>query len=162
MDYKVFGQLDGPVYGRQDMEDGQVYMERIMKAVFFGEREEETRHIYDKMHGTFSGCCFRDKELKMEFPVQEWELNPMQTMHGGLITTAVDMTCGLLVRFYKQSVSAATVHLSVDFLRPLRLGEVFTVRAKINRQGRRILFLTAEVVSSDGGQPAATASGTFV
>lgn len=162
MDYKIFEQLDGPLYGRRDMEDGQNYMERIMRAAFLGGAKEGEERIYEKMQGTFAGCDFRGKALEMEFYVQEWELNPMLSMHGGLLTTAVDMTCGILVRFYKQSVSAATVHLSMDFLKPLRCGEAFTVRARINKQGRRIIFLTAEVVLEDSGQTAATASGTFV
>ena len=161
MDYSVFEQMDGTVYGRQEMEEGQSYMERVLRAAFQSKQEEEGR-VYEKMQGIFAGCSFKDRVLRMEFPVQEWELNPMQTLHGGLLTTAIDMTCGILVRFYKRSVKAATVHLSVDFLRPLKCGERFTVQAKINKQGRKIIFLTVEVILTDSGQTAATASGTFV
>lgn len=161
MRYKVFEQLDKGDFKRGCKEDGQAYMERILSHVFLPEADDEER-IYEKMQGIFLGCNYEDKMLEAEFPVREWEMNSIQTMHGGLTAAAVDMTCGVLVRFFKRSVRAATAQLSVNYLRPLSCGETFIVRAKINKQGRRIIFLTAEVVSKDSGQTAATASGTFV
>lgn len=162
MDYKVFEQLSEDAFKKKYGENMQAYMEHILTQVFLTELDDGKEHIYDKMGGRFAGCDYKSKVAEAEFFVREWELNSIQTMHGGLIATAVDITCGVLVRFFKRSGSAATVQLSVDYLKPLSGGEGFIVRAKINKQGRRIIFLTAEVISKDSGQTAATASGVFV
>lgn len=162
MDYRIFDRMRDLSFGQGETEDGQYDMERIFRAVFAGESADGKRHIYEMMECSFFGCSFAQKWLEVGFTVQEWELNPKETMHGGLIVTAVDMACGLLVRFFKRSMSAATVHLSVEFLRPLMCGEEFLVRAQINKYGTRIIFLTAEVLRKDDRETAATASGTFV
>lgn len=161
MDYRIFDRMDDLGFRQGETESGQHYMERILKEAFAKPADGE-RHIYEMMECRFSGCSFEEKWLEAGFIVQGWELNPKETMHGGLIVTAVDMVCGLLVRFFKRSMGAATVHLSVEFLRPLICGEEFLVRAQINKYGTRIIFLTAEVLKKDSGEPAATASGTFV
>lgn len=166
MDYHVFELLGNPQFGQQEAEDGQAYMERIFRKVFGPQQEEKevqiTEHIYELMRSRFVSCSFQEKTLEMEFQVQQWELNPMGNLHGGILVTAVDMTCGILTRFYRQTKAVSTVHLSVDFLRALQCKDQFIVRAKMNKSGRRISFLTAEVILKKDGKVAATASGTFV
>ncbi len=162
MDYRIFDSMDAPTLRQKESEDDQHYMERILREVFAEETPDGGKHIYEMMDCRFSGCSFQEKWLEAGFVVENWELNPKETMHGGLIVTAVDMVCGLLVRFFKRRMGAATVHLSVDFLRPLMCGEEFLVRARITKYGSRIIFLAAEVLRKDSGELAAAASGTFV
>lgn len=162
MDYGIFEQMDTSVWKQDEAENGQEYMERILETVFMNSSQDGKEHIYEMMQGRYHGCDYAQQKLEMEFHVKEWELNPAETLHGGLLVTAVDMTCGILVRFMKHSKEASTVHLSVDFLRTLPLNEAFTVCATVSKHGRRIIFLTAEVRKKDNKQLAATASATFV
>lgn len=162
MDYGIFEQMDESVWKKNETEGEQVYMERFLETVFMSANTDGKEHIYEKMQGSYHGCDYIEQKLEMEFKVYEWELNPATTLHGGLLATAVDMTCGILVRFMKRSKEASTVHLSVDFLRPLLCHEVFIVCAKINKLGRRIIFLTVEVRKKDSKSLVATASATFV
>ena len=50
------------------------------------------------MQVEFYACNYEKKSVTLRFPVQRWELNHMATMHGGLIATAIDTTCGVTVR----------------------------------------------------------------
>lgn len=165
MDYSVFGLLESGQWAQQEAEDGQAYMDRVFRKVFSARQEEDgehlTEHVSEMMRGRYVGCDFQERSLRAEFQVRQWELNPSENLHGGILTTSVDMVCGLLTRFYRKTAAVSTVHLCIDFLRPLRCGEIFVVLAKVNKTGKRITFLTAEVIQKDG-QIAATASGTFV
>ncbi len=166
MDYQVFEMLGDSRFAQQEAEEGQAYMERVFRRVFGSSQEEDgeqiTEHVYELMRSRFVSCSFQERTLDMEFVVRQWELNPMGNLHGGILVTAVDMACGILTRFYRQTKAVSTVHLSVDFLRPIKCGETFIVRAKLNKSGRRIAFLTAEAFLKKDGRTAATASGTFV
>lgn len=55
-------------------------------------------HLYSRMQVEFYACNYEKKSVTLRFPVQRWELNHMATMHGGLIATAIDTTCGVTVR----------------------------------------------------------------
>lgn len=166
MDYQVFERLGDSQFGQQEAEDGQAYMERVFRKVFSSQQEEDgeqvAEHVYEMMQSRFVACGFQEQTLDVGFQVRQWELNPMGNLHGGILMTAVDMTCGLLTRFYRQTGKVLTAHLSVDFLRPMQSGDQFVVRAKLNKSGRRIAFLTAEVRLTKNGKVMATASGTFV
>ncbi len=162
MDYSIFERMNEFIETPIDQANGQYSMEKIIKEVLQASDDDKEQHIYNMLCCEFSECNYEKKQLKMEFPVQIWELNPAKTLHGGLLATAIDMTCGLLVRFVKESMSTATVHLSIDYLRPLQVEEDFVVEAKITKQGRNIIFLTAEVYSKGNDKIVATASGTFV
>lgn len=166
MDYQVFERLGDSRFGQREAEDGQAYMERIFRKAFVSRREadgeQSEEHVYEMMRSRFAACGFQEQTLDVEFQVRQWELNPMGNLHGGVLVTAIDMTCGLLTRFYRQTGKVLTAHLSVDFLRPMQSGDQFVVRAKLNKSGRRIAFLTAEVRLKKDGKVMATASGTFV
>jgi len=162
VNYRIFEQECEADHPTASVKEGQKYMEDIFKKVFQSESEDGDNRINVMLNAKFCSCSFVEKTLEIEFPVQEWELNPVLTMHGGLMATTIDMTCGLLVRFMKRSNEAATVHLSVDYLRSVQPDEDFIVSAKVNKFGRNIIFLTAEVKIKHTHQIAATASLIFV
>ena len=107
MDYQVFERLGDSQFGQQEAEDGQAYMERVFRKVFSSQQEEDgeqvAEHVYEMMQSRFVACGFQEQTLDVGFQVRQWELNPMGNLHGGILMTAVDMTCGLLTRFYRQT-----------------------------------------------------------
>ena len=81
------------------------------------------------------------------------------TLHGGALFAALDDAMGTAPLVLAGEL-ALTRSLSVRFLRPVLLGMALEIRSRItSREGRRIV-VEAEMTS--GGQPVATATGTFV
>lgn len=72
--------------------------------------------------------------------VQDCHLNHQGIVHGGVAATLADNAMG-----YQASQSlggpVATVNLAVDYLASIRAGDWLEVRSRIDRQGKRMLFL---------------------
>lgn len=86
---------------------------------------------------------------------------PYGTLHGGatasLIDTAMAFAC---VSVMAEGEQSTTVDLTVHYLRPHTEGEVFCT-AKIERAGKRVLTVSAEVVNEQG-KLVATALSTYM
>lgn len=119
-------------------------------------------HLYSKMQIEFYACSYEKRSVTLRFPVQRWELNHMATMHGGLIATAVDTTCGVLVRSVSKSQRIPTINLSLNYLSPAMAQDVLLVTAKADRAGRSICNVSAECKSEKMGKLIATATANFM
>ena len=60
----------------------------------------------------------------MAYRAQEWELNPENIMHGGIISTALDTSMGFLAHYYTHlsAPTVVTVTMNVTFLKPVLAG----------------------------------------
>ena len=54
----------------------------------------DRNRLYCKWKLEFHSCNAADHSLTLRYPIREWELNHMSTMHGGLIAAAIDTTSG--------------------------------------------------------------------
>ncbi len=108
------------------------------------------------------GCCPENPiGLHMEFfedgddIVSTWHPEHnyqgwVNTMHGGILSTLVDETCGWVVT-RKMQTSGFTTNLSVKFRKAVSTTEpTLTVRAHIIKQMRNLLFIHAEITNSKG------------
>lgn len=74
----------------------------------------------------------------------------VDTMHGGVLSTLIDETCGWVVT-RKMQTSGFTASLNVKFRKPVSTNEpVLTIRANIVKQMRNLLFIHAEISNSQG------------
>jgi len=74
----------------------------------------------------------------------------VDTMHGGVLSTLIDETCGWVVTRKKQT-SGFTTNLSVKFRKAVSTNEsVLTIRANIAKQMRNLLFIHAEITNTIG------------
>lgn len=158
MDYSVF---EGELYRKGEDETEQAYMERLFKSALTG-NEERKNKINELMGAKFGECSVEERTLTLCFHVEDWMLNPSGTMHGGLMTTTVDMTMGMLARYYKQANYTVTAQLSMNFMRALKRHAEFHVCAKAEKVGRRTIFLRAEIIDSETEELAATATALFM
>ena len=66
---------------------------------------EELEFINGKMAATLNGrlkaeleCCNdADQELTLKFPLQDWQVNGLGTLHGGMINTMMDLVMSMAV-----------------------------------------------------------------
>ena len=108
------------------------------------------------------GCC-PDNPIGLhlefyedgEYIVSTWQPGEnyqgwVETLHGGIISTLIDETCGWVVT-RKMQTSGYTVSLNVKFKKAVSTKEQWvTVRANVVKQMRNLVFIHAEVTDSNG------------
>ncbi len=85
---------------------------------------------------------------------------PHGLLHGGATASVIDTTTAFaVVSVLADGEKASTVDLTVHYLRPVFEGEILCT-ARIVRAGKRLLTVSAEVVSGEG-KMIATALSTY-
>ncbi|WP_417722492.1 PaaI family thioesterase [Salipiger sp.] len=102
---------------------------------------------FDTMLGALYGRPDGDR-MVMGFRVCERHINAHGTCHGGMLASFADMLAyAARVGAGLMETSMPTVTLSVDYLRPVMLGDWVEGRSDVTKNGKRLLFsrITAEV-----------------
>lgn len=160
MNYDVFSEMENGRLTQSSEETEQSFMTRVLQTVFLPSTEDlET--INDVLSPRFVECSAEKKMLCAEFEVSDWMRNPSGNLHGGILSTAVDIAVGVLARFYKQTRKMVTVNLFINYLSAVPADSKFCVCATVDRVGRRMVFARADVYVVETGKLAATASVTF-
>lgn len=85
--------------------------------------------------------------------------NPMGRVHGGLIAALADAAMGIAFgRTLVDGEDFATIEMKVNFIRPVRQGDI-TATARVLQRGLRIGFVECQL-RTDTGKLIATASST--
>lgn len=143
-------------------EERQAAMEQLFQQVLQPSVLEGPAQITDMFTLELVDCDVEQMRLSLSVLAERWNLNPNGMFHGGILATAVDMTMGLLVRYYKKADWVATAQLNVNYLRPVHPGSKVIVAAKLDKVGARMAFLSADVTVEGSDQLVATATGVFV
>jgi len=162
MNYDYFSQLeDGSLVKPEDHTE-QEFMEQILSAVFSEKTEAMAGRINDKLEPQFSGCSAQERSMSISFTAQEWMLNPNGTLHGGMLSTCVDMAMSVLSRYLSKKRTMVTAQLSMNFLRTVCRGDTFTVHVTADHVGRRSVIVHAYVSISSSEKYAATATAVLM
>ncbi|MCC8024941.1 MAG: PaaI family thioesterase [Clostridium sp.] len=162
MDYGIYNQMEDGSFRQQAGETEQAYMERVIRAVVEARRNKEIESFNDMFAPEFCGCSAEDGSLRLRYRPQSWQKNPNGVLHGGIITATIDMTLGMLTRYYVRSSKSLTVQLNVSFMREIPLEHSYYVLAKADKTGRRVKFLSAEITDELTGKIAAKATSMFM
>ena len=120
--------------------------------------------VIPEMDPRFVACNFENGTLEMAYDVKAWELNPLDGIHGGMISTALDTTMGVLAHYYTHlsSPTVVTVTMNVSFLKPIVLGDTFHIKAQLDSLGRTLATVKAEVCLERSDVLACIATATFM
>lgn len=84
-------------------------------------------------------------DITMTCQTMPWMRNPAGTLHGGMCAAILDQAMGFVAYSLRAGEGIApTVHLAVDYHRPLCPGEPVTVKVHIVSVTRRFFTLTAQ------------------
>ena len=75
------------------------------------------------------------------FQASEQHENLRGVVQGGMLMTLADRMLGAIGRAHNAGRPQATVHLGVDFMAPVRIGDVVIGRGRLKRNTRTLMFL---------------------
>jgi uncharacterized protein (TIGR00369 family) len=92
---------------------------------------------------------------------EERHLNPSGTVHGGVISTLIDISMAeALNTMAEEDEQPFTIQITVNYMKPGKPGAL-TSTAEVRKGGERITIVEAEVVQEDDGEVIALATGTY-
>ena len=105
-------------------------METFFQNAMLPGSELKHHGVIPQMDPVFVTCDFVKGTIDMAYHAQEWELNPENIMHGGIISTALDTSMGLLAHYYTRlsAPTVVTVTMNVTFLKPVLAGDIFHIK----------------------------------
>jgi acyl-CoA thioesterase len=133
--------------------------EALAKAAFLGALE-----TYSQKFGTFFlakllglDIGFTEHSCVVEMEVHDYMFNPQGSLHGGVISTILDISMGHLLNH--KAGPGATLEMKVQFVRAVRRGRV-RCEATFIKQGRTVSYIEARLVD-DEQRPLAVGTSTW-
>ena len=89
-------------------------------------------------------------------------LNPGGTVHGGAISTLVDISMAEAIgtTVAEEDERPVTVEMKVNYMAPGKPGALAS-EARVHKGGKRMTVVEAEVVQEEDGEVVALATGTY-
>ena len=130
---------------------------------------EELKMINGKMAATLNGrmeaslyaCDDSSREITLQFPLKDWEVNGIGTLHGGMASTMLDLTMSMVIYAYARQSVPPTISMTTNYLRPIPMEGSVLVKARVTSLGRKNGTAYSEVIIPSSGKVACTAIGTY-
>jgi acyl-coenzyme A thioesterase 13 len=90
-----------------------------------------------------------EQEVRMQFKVEQYMLNPTGILHGGIAATMLDELMGAATSLAGRPTAFATINMSVDYLHSARLGDIITGEGRIIRAGKTVMHAEARLMCGD-------------
>lgn len=99
--------------------------------------------------------------VAVEYLVRPEMGNPLGGLHGGVSSAIIDEVIGMMLVTLDADHFYTSVNLAVDFIGNIRVGEKIITRAKLVRQGSKIVNAEA-VIENENGALLAKATSNLV
>jgi len=142
--------------------DEQLAMEEYLRQTVKENYEQQGDRINGMLKPAFVSCSAAEKTTVMAYPVQDWQGNRYQVMHGGMVTTCIDNAMAMLGMYLSPSRSCTTLSMEVKFLRPVWPGDTLEVTTRAVMDGSRVEHFASEAVSRGTGKVIATATAVYM
>ncbi|MDP7983128.1 MAG: PaaI family thioesterase [Conexivisphaera sp.] len=127
---------------------------------------DEINRSFSEETGLYEALGFRVTEVGDGYARLEFHFSHMASgrrgrphVHGGVVMTALDTTCGLAVMSVNTGHEQSTLELKVNFVKPL-LRDPFEVTGRVIHIGKNTAVVEGEIVDSEGAV-CARALGTW-
>ena len=114
-----------------------------------------------RLKGAFVSCDDGEKEIVLKYPLEDWMVNGLGTLHGGMINTMMDLVMSIAVYAFSRETIPPTVSMTTNYLRPVPMGEFVEIKARLTSLGKRNATCYCEAVIPESGKVACTAIGTY-
>ena len=140
----------------------QADMEKTLSLSIEYQRERLNGTINQMLKPRFVSCDAENKTAIFAFEAQDWMANPMHTLHGGIIATAIDLALGTSAYYWANKHYPPVMSLTVNFMRPGRIDGEFMIRSQVLVHGKTAIHVTGEVWNAGAAEkPIASATGVY-
>lgn len=124
--------------------------------------ETMSHTLNGRMRAELDACSEEEKELTLRFPLLDWEVNGLGTLHGGMVNTMLDLAMSMVVYCFSRTSIPPTISMTTNYLRPVPMdGGYVLIRARLTSLGKRNATAYGEAVVPGSGKTACTAIGTY-
>jgi len=131
--------------------------------------EKELAFVNVEMAATLNGRLKADlessddekQEIVLKFPLEQWQVNGLGTLHGGMANTMMDLAMSMAVYCFSRQSIPPTISMTTNYLRPIPMDQYVFIRAKVTSLGKRNATAYCEAIIPGNGQVACTALGTY-
>lgn len=149
------------VLRREDLGDQQG-MERALREYFTDAAALYPGRFNTMLDPAMHSCDYRRATVTLVVRPRPWMGNPMGNLHGGVSAAALDMTMGLLCRYFSGGYMTPTISMDTQFLRPGPLDRPFYIQARLLKRGRQICRASGSLWAEGAeDKPLVTATGTY-
>lgn len=106
---------------------------------------------------------FDDDGIEYELKITDKHLATPTTAHGGVLSAYMDGILGVagLYASSEKGCLVSTVEFKINYLKPVRKGDVLIGKGQVVSQGKRIIITKGEIIDQATGEKVAIATGTF-
>ena len=131
---------------------------------------DELRFINEDMALTLNGrlkaalesCDDETRALTLRFPLQDWQVNGLGTLHGGMVNTMMDLVMSMAVHCFSRRSIPPTISMTANYLRPVPMDDGYVlITARLTSLGKRNATAYCEAIVPATGKTACTAIGTY-
>lgn len=131
--------------------------------------KDELYFINTEMAATLNGrlkaelvsCDDATQELVLQFPLQQWQVNGLGTLHGGIVNTMMDLAMSMVVYCFSRQSIPPTISMTTNYLRPVPMEDYVLIRTRLTSLGKRNATAYCEAIVPKTGKVACTAIGTY-
>lgn len=123
--------------------------------------EDMAHTLNGRLKGEFVSCNDETKEISIRYPLEDWMVNGLGTLHGGMVNTMMDLVMSMVVYAFSRETIPPTVSMTTNYLRPVPMEEYVEIRARLTSLGKRNATAYCEAVVPSSGKVACTAIGTY-
>lgn len=149
------------VLEKEDL-NSQEGMERAFRK-YFAYVESQCGGTFNHMLGArLEDCDYAARTILLSMETKDWMTNPGNMLHGGVTASILDMTMGLLCRYFSGGYMTPTISMEVSYLRPAPLDKTLYVRAEVTMRGFTICHAVGTAWAEGAAdKPVATATGAY-
>ena len=131
--------------------------------------KDELHFINTEMAATLNGrlkaelvsCDDATHELVLQFPLQQWQVKGLGTLHGGIVNTMMDLAMSMVVYCFSRQSIPPTISMTTNYLRPVPMEDYVLIRTRLTSLGKRNATAYCEAIVPKSGKVACTAIGTY-
>jgi uncharacterized protein (TIGR00369 family) len=143
------------------MDEKQISTAQWLKDEILFINDKMAATLNGRMKGAFVSCDDEKQEITLSFPLEDWEVNGLGTLHGGMASAMMDLVMSMAVYAFSRQTIPPTISMTTNYLRPIPMEGNVLIKARLTSLGKRNATAYCEAIVPSSGKVACTAIGTY-
>ncbi len=143
------------------MEEVKVSAESWLKEELNFINNTMAHTLNGRLKAQFESCDENSKEITLRFPLEDWQVNGLGTLHGGMSSAMMDLAMSMAVYCFSRETIPPTISMTTNYLRAIPMEGSVLIKTKLTSLGRRNASCYCEAIIPSSGKIACTAVGTY-